>query len=348
MPTSSIASMKEIAETLDVSIATVSRAISNHSDISPQTRTRVLEIARKLGYRPNLLIKGIQTGRTHNIGVMVPPHGPFWSDVLTGIHNRLAADDYAPIMLWYDKSDVLRGSEGEEFVLKQIHALIDRRVDGVIMWPTVTETYSEHLDELESRNVPVVTIDHELPFADSVVIDEEQAARLITKHFYDLGHRHIAHLASDQRWVWAKRRLASFEKSCAEYSDVKLSVIEFADDEQVAEAAKKILKAAPRPTAVFACYDEAALITCRTAQQMGLMVPRDLSIVGFSDAGPFNELAQPPLTTIRQNGKLIGSTAADLLLQRLERNISDERPRRVVSPCELIVRGSTAPAAFTT
>jgi LacI family transcriptional regulator len=344
----SIVSMKEIARMLDVSIATVSRAIRNHGDISSRTRDRVLKTAQKLGYRPNLLIRGIQTGRTHNIGVMVPPHNSFWSDVLVGIHNRLAADDYAPIMLWYDKEDVLRGSEGERFVLKQIHALIDRRVDGVIMWPTVTETYSEHLDELESRNVPVVTIDHELPFADSVVTDEEQAARLITKHLYDLGHRHIVHLASDQRWVWAKRRLAFLEKTTMQYHDVRLSVVELADDEQIPEAAKKILQMSPRPTAVYACYDEAALVMCKTAFQAGLRVPQDLSVVGFSDAGPFNEIAQPPLTTIRQNGNLIGSTAADVLLQRLEDRIDEEKPRRVVLPCELIIRGSTAPVTLTT
>ncbi len=83
-------------------------------------------------------------------------------------------------------------------MLQQIHRLLDRRVDGVILWPTVTEAYSEHLEELEARDLPVVTIDHELEFADSVDTDEQPGAQVTAQHLYNLGHRRFGHLAGDQ------------------------------------------------------------------------------------------------------------------------------------------------------
>ncbi len=179
-------SLKQIAEATDLSITTVSRVLRQQGEISDETRKRVLKVARELNYRPNLLIQGIQTGRTGNVGVMVPPYNPYWAEILKGIHDELVENDYAPVALW-DES-ILAHDNREEFMLKQMHRLIDRRVDGVILWPKVSEVYGAHLDELESRELPVVTIDHELEFADSVVTDEQLGAELVARHLYSQGH----------------------------------------------------------------------------------------------------------------------------------------------------------------
>ena len=151
-------SLKQIAEATNLSISTVSRVLRNQSEISQKTREKVMEYAKKLNYRPNLLIQGIQTGRTGNVGIMVPPYDEHWSRVLEGIHDTLVEYDYLGIMSWeiYYRPQTLK--EKEAFMLKQMHRLIDRRVDGVILWPRVSGVYGGHLDELESRDLPVVTI----------------------------------------------------------------------------------------------------------------------------------------------------------------------------------------------
>lgn len=336
-------SLKQIAQATNLSVTTVSRVLRNRGEISDQTRQRVMQVAREMNYRPNMLIQGIQTGRTGNIGVMVPPYNPYWTEVLKGIHDELVSGDCAPMTLWVDEASVKTDLEG--FMLEQMHRLIDRRVDGVILWPKVSEIYGAHLDELESRELPVVTIDHELDFADSVETDERLGADLVAKYLYSLGHRCIGHLAGEPDWTWARLRRQYFEESLAAFPDTECVVVTSGDDDRAIEGARELLRMTPRPTAIFACKDWAAFEVYRAAAEMGICVPENLSVVGYSDTHLLAQFITPTLTTVRQRPHAIGRKAARLLLDRLDHKKPSSRGIREKVDCELIIRESTCSQA---
>jgi LacI family transcriptional regulator len=119
-------------------------------------------VARQLGWRRNLLVEGMQTGRTKTIGVMIPPYDSTWVDVLAGIHLVLATADYLPITVWVgDCQEMPHFEKDADQSLGQISRLLDRRVDGLILWPSFAVAFYEHFKELLERQVPVVVIDHE-------------------------------------------------------------------------------------------------------------------------------------------------------------------------------------------
>jgi LacI family transcriptional regulator len=333
-------SFKEIARRVDVSIATVSRAMNGHKDVSPDTQKKVRDIAKKLGYRPNLLIQGIQTGKTMNIGVMVPPFDAYWSNVLSGIHDYLSSRDYAPITLWYKSDDVEWGTRGEEFILSQLHKLIDRRVDGVILWPNVSEAYREHLGELESRKLPVVTVDHCLPYADSVVTDGFRAVADTIQHLYKQGHRKIVHICGNLKWEWAKKRVEDFQRAALLYPDVDISVRECRHLDEEGVVITDILMSENRPTAICAYSDSLACTIYKMARSFNISIPDELSVVGFSDNSEYTSLISPPLTTIRQDGYRMGKMAAKVLIDRLEGKSDECENQKVEIPCEFVLRES--------
>ena len=194
-------SQKRIAEAAGVSQPTVSLVLSGRYVISDDTRKRVLEAAETLKYRPNLLVRGMQTGKTRVIGVMAPPFDSFWSDVLYGIHDTLSAADHVPMMVWttHEGRHRRKGPHpGPEHSLQQINRLLDRRIDGVILWPPFATYFHDHVNEFSSRDLPIVTIDHVLPpefHSDCVSSDEQAGTSAVAKHLYDLGHRKFAHLS---------------------------------------------------------------------------------------------------------------------------------------------------------
>lgn len=333
-------SLKQIADATNLSITTVSRVLRKKGEISEDTRERVMKVATELNYRPNLLIQGIQTGITGNVGVMIPPCDYFWIEVLKGVHDGLAERNFAPINLWDESEFAVADREG--FVLKQMHRLIDRRVDGVILYPRVSEVYGSHLDELESRELPVVTLDHELDFSDSVATDERLGAKLVAEHFYQLGHRQIGHLAGDQHWTWAKLRRKHFEDSLSMWSGVNITTVVGSDEaEKIPAIARQLLSADPRPTAIFACSDWVAFEIYRVAAQLNIRIPEDLSIVGYSDSPRIAQITNPPLTSIRQRPRQMGLKAAEIMVDRIEKKDSSDKRNHFIMDCELIIRGST-------
>jgi LacI family transcriptional regulator len=341
-----VASLKDIAKAANVSIPTVSRILrrENISRFSEETCGRVWDAAARLRYRPNMLVKGLQTGLTHSIGVMVPPFDSYWSSILYGVHDTLVSVDYVPIILWVSHKEQYRSNAIED--LEQIHRLIDRRIDGAIMWPPVTPDYYSHNEELASRNVPVVTIDHELPVqygADSVTTDEEHGAYLVAEHLLSLGHRRIAHLGDTglDIYSWAQQRRRFFEKQIASVPGASCITLEKAKEADGVEIAKKLLTLNPRPTAVYAASDLLARYVYLAAFELGMRIPQDISVVGFADLD-FAPLMSPPLTSVRQKGYEIGSRAARILVNRIQGKYANGS-QNIKMNCELVIRGSTAP-----
>lgn len=336
---SSSISLKAIAQETNLSITTVSRVLRRQGEISEATRKVVLEAAKRMRYRPNLLVQGIQTGKTHTMGVMVPPFDSYWTKILFAIHDELTRRDHVFINAWCNPLEEGDGSY-RALLLRQLHRLIDRRVDGLILWPHLAPLYNEHVEELEARNLPVVTIDHELGFSDSVQSNEQTGAQLAAEHLLDLGHRRVGQLAWDESYKWAQLRRTYFEHAIAAHPDGRCVTVMVRDDEEVADATRKLLAESPRITAIFACSDRVARLVYEVVKAADLRIPEEVSIVGFADL-EFASWIDPPLTTIRQNGALIGRIAARMLVERSQGAREDAEPLREYVDCELVPRGST-------
>jgi LacI family transcriptional regulator len=340
-------SQKRIAESAGVSQSTVSLVLSGRRVNSDETSDRVLKAAERLKYRPNLLVQGIQTGKTRTIGVMMPPFDFYWSEVLCGIHDCLSMADHVPITIWPVHVGPASRRRDQPVVgneLSQIHRLVDRRVDGVILWPSFAQLFLEHVHEFSSRNLPVVTIDHELPAefnADFVGSDEASGGRMVAEHLYKLGHRRIGHLAGSRVATWAIARRKSFEDALNHLPGVELMTYEVRAGEttQALAPAREMLSRPDRPTAIFAASDLYAKEVYKASRELNLEIPRDLSIVGFSDDGFAAEMT-PPLTTVRQPAYEIGRRAAEVVLGRSTGKYRD-RVRHEELPVTLVIRESS-------
>ncbi len=341
----------DVAKAADVSLATASRVLNGDSDsFGTKTQEKVRKAASDLGWRRNLLVDSIQKGRTKTVGVMIPPHDSFWNGVLAGIHMELATADYLPITIWTGDCREYPefGKNNDKDAVALINRLLDRRVDGIILWPSFAVAYYEHYRALMDRRIPVVVIDHKLSdedIADSIETDEEQGTRLVAEHLLSLGHREIACFsAREVDWQsWSIRRRSLFERAVQELSGTEVvSYKTNAKGDNAMEVATEILSATPRHTAVFAVTDHMARFLYRAARQLGLKIPEDVSIVGYADL-EFNEDLSPSLTSVRQNPKKIGQLAAKSVLDRLSDKSESAAPAKVrrVST-ELISRESTA------
>jgi LacI family transcriptional regulator len=350
MSGSSAPRLKDVAQAANVSMSAASRILRGERDrFGEETCQRVLDAARQLGWRRNLLVNGMQTGRTKMIGVMIPPYDSFWVDVLAGIHLVLAAADYLPITVWVgDCQEMPHFEKDDDQGLGQISRLLDRRVDGLILWPSFAVAYYEHFRELLERRVPVVVIDHEYSkdqIADSIETDEQRCAHAVAQHLLSLGHKNIACLSSrETAWqAWAVRRRESFEQALAGQPGVTVKSWRLnpwgTDGPEIAE---EILTQDPRPTGVFCVTDHEALYIYEAAAKLGLRIPEELSVVGFADLD-FAASLRPPLTTMRQRPKDIGRRAAQLILDRLDGDFADHPPTTIRVGADLIVRNSTSP-----
>lgn len=347
MATSHVPRLKDVAKAANVSLAAASRILrGDRARFGEETCRRVLEASRQLGWRRNLLVNGMQTGHTQTIGVMIPPFDSFWVTVLSGIHDALAEYDYLPITVWIGNLGDMPHFEKEESEgLRQINRLLDRRVDGLILWPPFSESYYHHFPEFVERRVPVAVIDHYSTVADSVETDEEQAASVVADHLLHLGHRRIACLSSRETpsQTWAVKRRRSFEQAIARCSDAQVKSWRLnAQGSNGVEVAREILRDKLAPTAVFAVSDHEAEFIYQAAAELKLRIPADISVIGFADLD-FAATMIPPLTTMRQKPHEIGRLAAKLIVDRIDGIIADDdAPTTIKVPAELIVRDSTA------
>jgi LacI family transcriptional regulator len=339
--------LKDVAKAANVSLAAASRILRGDRErFGDDTCRRVLEASQKLGWRRNLLVNGMQTGRTQTVGVMIPPFDSFWVSILSGIHDALASADYLPITVWTGSLDNMPHFQKDESEgLRQINRLLDRRVDGLIMWPPFSAAYYHHFPEFVERRVPVAVIDHYSTVADSVETDEAQAAKVVADHLLKLGHRRIACLSSREtpEQTWALKRRGSFEEALGRVPDIRVKSWHLNETgSNGLEVARAILDDELQPTAVFAVSDHEAMFIYQAAAERKWNVPRDLSVVGFADLD-FAASVEPALTTMRQKPLEIGRLAAELIIDRIEGAVPDSEPTVVKVDADLIVRNSTGP-----
>ncbi len=335
-----VATIQDVARAAGVSTATVSRALSMPDVVADRTRKAVLAAVESTGYRVNQAARNLRRQRAGAILVLVPNLGnPFFSQILAGIGSRLSETDYAIL---------IADSSNQPSAMRYLHDYLgDSRIDGLIVLDGSLPV--EDVNDLQTgpgqcRVIFACEWVQDVP-CPSVRSDNAKGASLAVQHLYDLGHRKIAHVTGPRGNVLTRARR---EGMLAERERLNLPV----RDEWIMRgdfslesghlAGDKILAMEDRPTAVFCASDQVAFGLIAKLTEAGIRVPRDISVVGFDDIEQA-EFFVPRLTTIRQDRQLLGQTAADLMVHRLEDEDPDPGALVRVLDVELVVRDSTAP-----
>ncbi|MEY9967997.1 LacI family transcriptional regulator [Streptacidiphilus sp. MAP12-16] len=332
--------LDDVARAVGVHKATASRALNpaTRSQVNPETARRITTAARRLGYVPNTLARGLRTSRTTAIGVLIPDlTNPLFPPIVRGIQDRLDAHGYTALLVNTD------GDEDRERA--QFSDLESRRADGFIV--ATARRVHPLLAEALARGTALVTVNRttDLPGIPAVVSDDADGTAQAVGHLTALGHSLIAHLAGPQDVSTGAVRTQAF-RHCMDAAGLRPPpesvVVCTAYTEQAGrEATRRLLGACPGITAIVAGNDLIALGALAELAAQGRSCPRDVSVVGFNDM-PFADRFQPPLTTVRVPHHEMGVQSAQLLLERLLE--PQALPRTVLLPARLVVRGSTAPA----
>ncbi|QFY07574.1 substrate-binding domain-containing protein [Nonomuraea phyllanthi] len=332
--------ISDVASHAQVSTTAVSKVLRNAYGVSEAMRAKVQAAIDELGYRPHAAARAMR-GRTFTIGVVLPHiRNPFFADILDGFDEELAAARYQAIIVQGGSSDAAAES-------RALDALVDRQVDGIlIVAPVIPRARLEEM----ARNTPTVVLGRHDRSAvyDSVLDDDEVGAELAVEHLIALGHRRIAHISQKGLGpsvaLLHTIRARTYERVMAEHGLAEhIAVVATSYTEEGGyQAARELLVRTPRPTAVFAGSDQAAFGALAAVHEAGLAVPGDVSVAGYDNAR-VTALAHISLTTIDQDGAIMGKTAGRLLLERIGGRTSSVRFS--VTPT-LVARRSTAPPAI--
>lgn len=324
----------DVARKAGVSRATAARVLSGQRKyIREDTRVKVLEAAKELGYYPNTIARSLRTQRTRCVGVITDGISSAFSPMmLAAIEQHCFNRGYSALVC-----DSGQDSERER---RHTEILIQRRVEGIIF---VSSWVHEVTTRVTSADIPVIhayssTSD---PSQTCVVPDDFGGAIAATEHLIRLGHSHIGFIGGPKDWKATIDRFEGYVSALRShglhYCESWLGNADWKDPTSGAQVARRILQSDTRPTAVFAGNDIIAAGTIDAASELGLSVPRDLAVVGYDDRD-IARFVRPELTTIQLPIHKIGTTAAKLLIDSIEGRPAT--PGAVVIGCELIVRES--------
>ncbi|MBC7343843.1 MAG: LacI family DNA-binding transcriptional regulator [Clostridia bacterium] len=328
--------LKDVAREAGVSINTVSRALNDRGEISPETKERVLKVAAKLGYKPNKLARGLRSGKTGVVGVIVGDiANPYFSMLVRGIERTARQFDYSVILQGTDE-DYDREEEAIEIALAE-------QVDGILITPTQKGT--DTVEELVASGTPFVLMSRYFKDLDTdyVVMDDRRGGFLATEHLIQRGHRRIAILNGPLHISSAIERYEGYLEAFKSYGlepDKALVAEGCLTVEDGYRAALRLLDGPERPTAVFAFSDFVAFGVLRAANELDLRVPDDLAVVGFDDTF-FGACVRPSLTTVGGSPEEIGQRASELLFEILAQDSVDKSVNKIRLPVRLVVRNST-------
>lgn len=328
--------LTDVARRAGVSVATASKALNARDEVAPETRRRVLQAADELSFQPNVLARGLISGRTRTIGLLTDElAGRFSIPILLGVENALGSEQMS-VLLCDARGDAIRRRH-------YIRTLLARQVDGFIILGDSNDVRPSLTGDIP---VPVVYVygESDDPNDLSLLADDADGARLATEHLVSLGRRNIAHVTGPETYRAARDRVASLRKVL---DGAGLSLVGgeplYGEWSQRwgRHAARMLLSSYPEIDAIFCGNDQIATGVANTLRDLGRRVPDDVSIVGYDNWHEFASDCQPPLTTVDLNLQQLGETAVKHLFAAL-----DGQPTSGVirQPCRLVVRDSTGPA----
>jgi DNA-binding LacI/PurR family transcriptional regulator len=330
--------IKDIARQLNISVATVSRALRNFPDINENTKKAVVALAAELDYRPNQIAQSLVKRRTNTIGVVIPTFViPFYASAISGIQDEAAKANYNVI--------VCQSNESYKTEVSNIYTLASSRVDGILVSLSKETTNFEHLECLQKKGIEIVFFNRvyaDMPVA-RVVVDDYDGAVAATEHLIAIGKRRIAHLCGPANLSISQERKQGYIDTLIKHKLPVLEELLLPCDFSIAsgmEAARALMQIKPLPDAIFAVSDSVAFGAMKVLKSQGIRIPEDIAMVGYTNE-PTASLVDPDLTTVAQPTFEIGQAAARLLLDQINHQSKDASAQKTVLKTKLIIRGST-------
>lgn len=332
--------LKDIARDLGVSLITVSKALRGMGDISDETRQRVLKRIAELNYRPNMLARGLASGKTYIVGLVVPDllH-PFFAEFAKSLNGVLRQHNYGLILA--------SSEEDPKIEQQEIRTVLARGIDALLIascQPTLHGFYG-----VEDQQTPFILIDRDFPHlrAHFVGTDDYAAGLLATRHLLDTGKRRIAHIAAPELAPGADR-LRGYKEALREHGIAVRDqyIISNARVEEIGEdvgcqGMRKLLQRKPRPDAVFCYNDLTAIGAIYAVLEAGLSIPGDIAFVGCGNVR-YSDYLRVPLSSIDQSTSTLGEEAGRLALALIGNRASTSKHIRVEP--SLVIRASSASA----
>ncbi len=330
--------LKELAEILNLAPSSVSKALNNSNEISYETKKRVNELAKSYGYAPNQMAKCLKTGNTKTIGLVIPNvKGDFFAMVLHSIEAHATKKNYSIVV--HISDDCIKKEK------KSLATFFKGMVEGVLI-SLAKETQHTgkacHLNELQNRGIPIVQFDrvNENCDCDKVSVDDFDGAYRATKHLIKTGCRRIAFLSPiSQTSVGQYRRDGYIEALKSEqrivHPPILIEMDQYIDFKDAINNAFKYNAI----DGILAADELSAICAINTVQSMGLQIPNDVSIIGFTD-GILAKCSIPSLTTISQHAKEVGKMAVEILINRIEKQKALRHEHKIIKT-ELNIRNST-------
>lgn len=334
----------DIANELDITASTVSRALRNHPRISKSTKEAVWKMAEKLNYHPNNIAAALRKGKSNIIGVMVPTSDRhFFASVIRGIEEVIRDEGYNLIICQSD----------DQFAKEQlnIEALLKIQVDGIIASVAKETTDFSHYKKIKNRGVPLVLYDrvNESLEVNAVVTNDYLGSYKAVTHLIEQGCKRIVHFAGKQHINIYQDRLKGYMDALKEHniSVEEELIIEddlIQDTEQVLETGRKmttkLLEMSEPPDAIFSSSDFAAMGAMQVLKESGFQIPKEIALVGYSNDFS-TSVVEPALTTVDQHTKRMGNFAAQLFLEQVNASKDEFTPRKTLLNPKLIIRESS-------
>jgi LacI family transcriptional regulator len=329
----------DIAERLNLTAATVSRALNNNLKISENTRKLVQETAVAMNYEQNTLARALKSGKSFNVGVIVPRmDSNFFASVIRGIEEELYPKGYHVI--------VCQTHDQEKLETGNINSLLNAQVDGILMSISNSKTKNKVFNNLSQKKVPLIFFDRKrnIDGVSSVTIDDFNGAYEATKHLIDQGCKRIAHLSNDRSIEIFQNRYLGYKQALIDHG------LEY-DENLVIETASKVdegrkitnilLNMEHPPDAIFSASDFTALGAIQEIKAHGLKIPDDICVVGFSNE-PFTRFMELSITSVDQSPIEMGKIAAQVFLEEVNNGKKIKSQKQIVLTPELMIRKSSS------
>jgi LacI family transcriptional regulator len=333
-----IITLKEIAEKLELSISTISRALNDHPDISEATKKRVKNLATELNYIPNIFAKGFRAHKTNIIGVIVPSITHYFTTTLIrGILEEASLQGYR-VIISESNNDVNKQTE-------MLNTMIQFGVDGILM------SLSKMTRDIDSilkimNTLPLILFDkvsNKIPCT-QVVINEEEAGYNAVEHLINMGKKRIAIIKESEFSYNSEKRFTGYLRALKEHHlPIDEKLILTVDDISLVQGkrmANVLMSLKQKPDAIFAITDNAAIGVIKTLKKLNVKIPEEIAVVGFSNS--FNStIIEPNLTTVDQPGQKIGATAVKYLIDEINHPNDEYINKTIEIRSHLIIRDST-------
>ncbi|HKG05180.1 MAG TPA: LacI family DNA-binding transcriptional regulator [Pedobacter sp.] len=331
----------DIAKELKLSAATVSRALNGQIHVKEKTRNDVVKMAEKLGYRRNQMASGLRSNKTYTVGLIVPRISMFFhAEVITTIQNNLHKHGYN-LMICQSNDDVVMEKKLTEI-------LYASRVDALIVACTLFTVDFSHFHKFLESGVPLVFYDRVPQDVDGATVirgDDERGGYLAASHLIETGCRRIAHISGPLSCNLYRDRSAGFYSAMEQHGLVVNEEWVFHQEltsENAREATRRLFGGKTVPDGLFTDNDSSAIAALEYAREIGVNVPKDLKIIGYSN-DPRTAIISPPITTIEQFPNLVGRKIVEVVIDGLknEIDIDEAGVLPIIIPIELIRRTST-------